>query len=130
MQWIADAVMLRPRVQLVYEKWISKNLSLALHLGVQALVLVEVIFPVLLVFGLATRIATSGMIALTTVIDIYARHAPPEVIGALFDARPYDMILDLRLLWITVFAIPAVLGGCGLSLQWEGCCRFYLLHRQ
>jgi putative oxidoreductase len=98
----------------------SENLSLALLLGVEVIVLAEVILPVLLVFGLATRIAAFGMIGLillTTVIDIYARHAPPEVIGALFDARPYDTILDLRLLWITVLAIPAILGGGALSLD-------------
>jgi len=76
--------------------------------------------PVLLVLGLATRIAAFGMIgliAMTVVIDIFARSAPPEVIGALFDASPHDPISDLRLLWITVLAVPAVLGGGGLSLD-------------
>jgi putative oxidoreductase len=89
-------------------------------LGVQALVLAQTVLPVLLVVGLATRIAASGMIgliAMTAMIDIFARNAPPEVIGALFDASPYDPISDLRLLWITVLAVPAVLGGCGLSLD-------------
>lgn len=96
------------------------GLSLALRLGVQALVLAEAVLPVLLVVGLATRIAACGMIgliAMTTMIDIFARNAPPEVIGALFDASPYDPISDLRLLWITVLAVPAVLGGGGLSLD-------------
>jgi len=87
---------------------------------VQALVLAEAVLPVLLVLGLATRIAAVGMIgliAMTAMIDIFARDAPPEVIGALFDASPYDPISDLRLLWITVLAVPAVLGGGGLSLD-------------
>jgi putative oxidoreductase len=78
------------------------------------------VLPVLLVLGLATRIAAFGMIgliAMTVVIDIFARSAPPEVIGALSDASPHDPISDLRLLWITVLAVPAVLGGGGLSLD-------------
>jgi len=96
------------------------GLSLPLRLRVQALVLAEAVLPVLLVLGLATRIAAVGMIgliAMTAMIDIFARDAPPEVIGALFDASPYDPISDLRLLWITVLAVPAVLGGGGLSLD-------------
>lgn len=96
------------------------SLSLTLRLGVQALVLAEAVLPGLLVLGLATRIAAFGMIgliALTAMIDIFARNAPPEVIGALFDASPYDPISDLRLLWITVLAVPAVLGGGRISLD-------------
>ena len=76
--------------------------------------------PVLLVLGLATRIAAVGvigLIAVTAMIDIFARNALPEVIGALFDASPDDPISDLRLPWITVLAVPAVLGGGWMSLD-------------
>jgi len=96
------------------------GLSLALLLGLQATVLAEAVLPVLLVLGLATSIAAFGMIgliAMTAMIDIFARNAPPEVIGALFDASPYDPVSDLRLLWITVLAVPAVLGGGRISLD-------------
>ena len=72
------------------------GLSKGLRLGVQPMGLADAALPVLLVLlvlGLAPRIAAVGMIgliAMTTIIDIVARPAAPEVIGARFDANPCD----------------------------------------
>lgn len=95
-------------------------LPMANWVAVHGLVLAEALLPMLLVIGLATRFAAIGLVGLvitTSVIDIFDHSAPPEVVGGLFDASPYDQILDLRLLWIMLLSVPAVLGGGWLSLD-------------
>lgn len=88
--------------------------SLPQHVFVHAAVTLEFVLPLMVVFGLATRFASGALIALIAVmslIDVYGHGAPPEAVGALFDASPYDQILDLRLLWIMLLAIPLTHGA-------------------
>ncbi len=95
-------------------------LPAAVRVAVYGLVLAEGLLPVLLVIGFATRFAAIGLVGLviaTSAIDILGHGAPPEVVGGLFDASPYDQILDLRLLWIMLLSVPAALGGGWLSLD-------------
>lgn len=90
--------------------------SMFLHL----MVFSEAVLPVLLVAGLATRTAAAGLvilIAVTTLIDIFAHDVPPEIIGTWFDANPFDEIADLRLLWGMLIAISLTLGGGPLSMD-------------
>ncbi len=95
-------------------------LSIAVWIAVHGLVMAEALLPVLLVVGLATRFAALGLIGLvimTSAIDVFGHGAPPEAVGSLFDASPYDQILDLRLLWIMLLTVPAALGGGWLSID-------------
>ncbi len=82
----------------------------------------EFILPALLVLGLLTRLAALGMIGFVivqTLTDLYGHGviASPETLGAWFDRAPDSAILDQRLLWITVLAIPLLRGGGPLSLD-------------
>lgn len=90
-----------------------------LSLGLQALVLAELVLPVLLVAGLFTRTAGGGLIAVvvgTALVDILAHGAPPDAAGALFDANPFGGIIDAAVLWVALLAIPLVLGAGPFSL--------------
>ncbi len=98
----------------------TNNLSILASMFLHLMVFSECVLPVLLVVGLATRTAAAGLmllIAFTTLIDIFAHNAPAEIIGAWFDANPFDEIADLRLLWAMLIAIPLTLGGGPLSLD-------------
>jgi len=80
----------------------------------------EFILPLLVVFGLFTRIAAFGMIVFVTVqsyVDITAHGADDSTIGALFDRIPDSTILDQRMLWVFVFAYLVVYGAGKLSLD-------------
>lgn len=86
--------------------------GLIVYLGTYA----EFILPLLIVVGLATRIAALGMlcfVAVQTLVDITVHQVGPETIGALFDRFPDSVILDQRLLW-TVPLVFLVLYGPGL----------------
>jgi len=95
-------------------------LSIAIWIALHGLVMAKALLPVLLVVELATRFAALGLISLviiTSAIDVFGHGAPPEAVGGLFDASPYDQILDLRLLWIMLLTVPAALGGGWLSID-------------
>ncbi len=80
----------------------------------------EFILPVLIVLGLATRLAGLGMIGFVTVqslTDIFGHGVDASTIGAWFDHTSDSLILDQRLLWMMLF-ITLVLKGAGpLSLD-------------
>lgn len=80
----------------------------------------EFILPVLIVFGLFSRIAAVGMIcfiAVQTLVDITVHQVEPETIGALFDRFPNSVILDQRLLWILPLIYLAIKGAGLISLD-------------
>jgi len=92
------------------------------HLIVLAGTWAEFLFPALLVLGLATRPAAWAMIGFVTVqtlTDLFGHGVwnDPLTLGAWFDRMPDAQILDLRLVWITLLLIPAMLGGGPLSLD-------------
>ncbi|MBY6135106.1 DoxX family protein [Nocardioides marinus] len=81
----------------------------------------EFILPLLIVLGLATRLAALGMIgfvvvqSLTDVIGHGATDA--KTLGAMFDRFPDAVILDQRLFWLFLLAYLVVRGGGALSLD-------------
>lgn len=94
------------------------QLSFFNHLIVFAGSVGEVVFPLLLLAGLATRPAALAMIIFVlvqSIVDITGHGADATTIGAWFDRFPDAVILDQRALWITVLAIPLFLGGGPLS---------------
>ena len=82
----------------------------------------EFLLPALLLIGLFTRLAAVGMIGFVlvqTATDLVGHGAlsDPAALGAWFDRAPDAPILDHRLLWVTVLAIPALMGGGPLSVD-------------
>ncbi len=77
----------------------------------------EIILPLFVVLGLATRLSAIGMIgfiAVLTVVDIYGHGVTT---GRLFDKDPYGIIADQRLFWVLGLAWLATVGGGYLSLD-------------
>jgi putative oxidoreductase len=80
----------------------------------------EFLLPVLIVLGLATRLAALGMIVFVAVqsyVDMAFHGVDAATIGALFDRQPGSVILDQRTLWVFLFATLAVKGAGALSLD-------------
>lgn len=80
----------------------------------------ELILPVLVVIGLFTRIAAAGMIVVVFVqsyVDIAFHGLEEKSIGAMFDRLSDAVILDQRLLWVTILVLLVVNGAGALSLD-------------
>ncbi|TNF18170.1 MAG: DoxX family protein [Rhodobacteraceae bacterium] len=82
----------------------------------------EFLLPLLIVIGLATRLAALGMIGFVVVqslTDLYGHGgiAHPETLGAWFDRVPDAAILDQRAFWIFLLAVPVIRGAGVLSLD-------------
>ena len=81
----------------------------------------EFILPLLIVIGLFSRLASIGMIGFIVVqslTDIYAHGASDAgTLGAWFDSDPGGMIMDQRLLWITLLVTIIVKGAGPLSVD-------------
>lgn len=80
----------------------------------------EFILPLLIVLGLATRVAALGMIGFILVqsaTDMIGHGAGAAALGAWFDRAPDAAILDQRGLWIAALAALAAMGGGALSLD-------------
>ncbi|MFC2966833.1 DoxX family protein [Acidimangrovimonas pyrenivorans] len=95
-------------------------LSWPLHLVVGAGTLAELMLPLLVVLGLATRpaaLAMLGFVAVMSLTDIYGHGIEAATIGHLFDTDPYGTILDQRLMWGFVLLVPLWLGGGAVSLD-------------
>lgn len=76
----------------------------------------EFVLPLLIVFGLFTRLAALGMIgfiAVQTYVDIVFHEIGGEAVGAMFDRFPDAVVLDQRLLW-AVPLVYLVVKGAGL----------------
>jgi len=82
--------------------------------------LAEFVLPALIILGLLTRLAALGMIGFVVVqslTDIIGHHADASTIGTWFDKISDSLILDQRLLWITLFVILILKGAGPLSLD-------------
>lgn len=81
----------------------------------------EFILPALLLLGLFSRLAAVGMIGFVivqTLTDIFGHGAVDiKTLGAWFDSAPDSLILDQRLMWITVLVVIVFKGGGPLSLD-------------
>lgn len=95
-------------------------LSLLEHAIVFVGTYTEILLPLAIVLGLATRGAALAMICFITVqslVDVTGHGADAATIGRWFDRIPDAAILDQRLLWITLLTIPVMLGAGPLSLD-------------
>lgn len=97
-------------------------LSLFHSVVVIAGTLAEFVLPLLIVVGLMTRLAAVGMIGFVvvqTLTDLYGHGAlaQAETLGAWFDRVPDSLIMDQRMFWLVLLAVPALLGAGPLSLD-------------
>ncbi|MCY1127785.1 DoxX family membrane protein [Frigidibacter sp. RF13] len=82
--------------------------------------LAELILPALLLLGLFTRLASLGMIGFILVqslTDIWGHGVGGDDLGRWFDAASGALILDQRLMWVTVLLILAFHGAGRFSLD-------------
>lgn len=80
----------------------------------------EFILPLLIVLGLATRVAAAGMIGFVLVqsaVDILVHKVGAETTGAPFDRFSDGLIADQRLFWVFLFTILVVKGAGAISLD-------------
>lgn len=82
----------------------------------------EFILPLMIVLGLATRLAALGMIgfiAVQSLTDLYGHggieHA--ATLGAWFDRMPDGVVLDQRAFWVFLLVVLVVKGAGALSLD-------------
>ncbi len=96
------------------------QLPLWMHLFAYAGAVAEIVLPLLIVVGLATRLAALGMIgfvALQSLTDIFGHGASADTIGALFDRHSDALILDQRAFWMLLFATLVIKGAGALSVD-------------
>ncbi|MFN4170247.1 MAG: DoxX family protein [Pseudorhodobacter sp.] len=80
----------------------------------------EFILPLLIVIGLATRLAALGMIGFVLVqsfVDVTGHGVGGDDLGAWFDRASGALILDQRSLWVLLLLILVAMGGGALSLD-------------
>ncbi|TNJ48230.1 DoxX family protein [Phaeobacter sp. B1627] len=81
----------------------------------------EFLLPLLIVIGLATRLAALGMIGFVIVqslTDVYGHGATDaKTLGAWFDRFPDGVIMDQRLLWVFVLMLLVIKGAGALSVD-------------
>ncbi|NIA68417.1 DoxX family protein [Pelagibius litoralis] len=80
----------------------------------------EFVLPLLIVFGLFTRLASLGMIGFIVVqsyVDIAFHGVDAATVGSWFDRLPSAAILDQRALWVFLLIALVVKGAGALSLD-------------
>lgn len=77
----------------------------------------EVLLPLMIVFGLWTRLAALGMIGFIVVMSIVDVSYHGVAAGQMFDGLPTGLILDQRLFWGLTLFILLALGGGFLSID-------------
>ena len=80
----------------------------------------EFILPLLIVLGLATRLASLGMIGfigVLTLTDIYGHGADAQTIGSWFDAASTGLVLDQRTYWVFLLIYLITKGGGAISID-------------
>ena len=81
----------------------------------------EFILPLLIVLGLATRLASLGMIGfvvMQSLTDVYGHgQSDLKTLGAWFDRFPDSVIMDQRLFWVFVLAYLVIKGAGVISLD-------------
>lgn len=80
----------------------------------------EFVLPLLIVIGLATRLASLGMIGFVivqSVTDILGHGVSGASLGLWFDRASDSLLMDQRTLWIVVLLVPMTMGGGWLSLD-------------
>ena len=98
----------------------SSSLSWPLYLVVLAGTLGELVLPLAVVAGFATRVsalAMIGFIGVMSLTDIYGHGIDAQTIGQFFDSDPYAVIADQRLLWVMMLVVLVVTGGGAVSVD-------------
>lgn len=98
----------------------GQALPIGISLFAHGMAVAELVLPVLISAGLATRFAAAAMIlfiTITTGIDISSHPEAAVLAGSMFDAYPFDELTDMRLLWAMLAAILLVHGAGPLSLD-------------
>jgi putative oxidoreductase len=89
-------------------------------LVVEAGIVAEFLLPLLIVLGLATRLAALGMIGFVLVqslTDIYGHGIDAGTIGTWFDRASDAVILDQRAFWVLGLSVLVFLGAGPLSVD-------------
>lgn len=83
--------------------------------------LAEFLLPLLIVFGVLTRLAALGMIGFVVVqslTDVVGHGgSDPKTLGAWFDRLPDAVILDQRAFWVLLLAILVIKGAGPISFD-------------
>jgi len=80
----------------------------------------EFILPILIVIGLFTRAASLGMIGfivVQSVTDVTVHNVDEKTLGAWFDRFSDSLIMDQRLLWVTILLFLVIKGAGYLSVD-------------
>jgi len=80
----------------------------------------EFLLPLLILVGLATRLAALGMIGFVLVqslVDVTGHGVGGAALGAWFDRASDALILDQRGLWILLLLVLVMTGGGALSID-------------
>jgi len=81
----------------------------------------EFILPLLLVIGLATRLASLGMIGfvvMQSLTDVYGHGATDlKTLGAWFDRFSDGVIMDQRLFWVFLLSVLVIKGAGAISVD-------------
>ncbi len=80
----------------------------------------EIILPLALILGLATRWAALGMmgfVLVQTAVDIWGHQASAATIGMWFDSDSGSLLADQRALWAVLLAILVLRGAGALSMD-------------
>ncbi len=98
----------------------ASAVSWPLYLVVLAGTLAELVLPLAILMGIATRLTAFGMIGFVAVMsltDIYGHGVDAATIGAMFDTDPYGLIADQRLMWCLMMVVLIVTGGGVFSID-------------
>jgi len=80
----------------------------------------EFALPLMIVFGLFTRIAAIGMTIFVFVqswVDINVHQVDAGTVGALFDRISGSVVMDQRALWVLLFSVLILKGAGAISLD-------------
>ncbi len=80
----------------------------------------EFILPLLILIGLLTRLAAIGMtgfIIVQSYVDLTGHGLSADDFGAWFDGASDSLVMDQRMLWISILAILIVKGAGPLSVD-------------
>ena len=99
----------------------SAQLGLSYWLIALAGMWAEFLVPLLIVIGFFSRLAALAMIGfvlLQSATDVIGHGlSDPQTLGAWFDSAPGSVVMDQRLMWITMLAIIVFKGGGLLSVD-------------
>lgn len=80
----------------------------------------EFALPLMIIFGLFTRIAAIGMsvfVLVQSYVDIHVHKVDAGTVGALFDRDSASLVMDQRALWLFLFAVLILKGAGAISLD-------------